>query len=172
MSKNRKWGIALIGGIVGGLSGTWVMSEVRTAMLPPGKPTDWSKREHELRGRGTASDDATEKVANQVARTVLKRNLRKQEKPVAGLLVHYGTGTSAAIIYTIAVELVPPLDASFGLPLGLSLWLGDETLIPALGLTTPPQHMPTSSHLYNLTSHLVYGLTTDAVRRFVVKLLA
>jgi putative membrane protein len=46
------------------------------------------------------------------------------------------------------------------------VWLGaDEIGVPALGLSGPPTQYPLSVHLYALASHLVYGFTTELVRR-------
>lgn len=167
MAKQRNVWRGIAGGLIGGLVGTWVMSELRTALLPPGKPADWSKRERELRAKGAGPDDATKQVANRAAKAVLGRNLSKQEKDTAGPLVHYATGTAASLLYSVVAEFAPAVDKTYGLALGVGMWLGDETIVPALGLTVPPQRMPVSSHLYDLASHITYGLVADVVRRLV-----
>jgi hypothetical protein len=43
--------------------------------------------------------------------------------------------------------------------------------VPALGLSKSSEEYPLSIHAYALTSHLVYGLTTEVVRRAVRKAL-
>lgn len=167
MAKQRNVWHGMVSGVIGGLVGTWVMSELRTALLPPGKPAAWSKRERELRAQSAGPDDATKKVANAVAKAVLGRGLSKQEKATTGPLVHYATGIVASLLYSLVVEYSPAVDKTYGLALAVGMWAGDETIIPALGLTVPPQRMPLSSHLYDLASHLSYGLVADAVRRLV-----
>jgi uncharacterized membrane protein YagU involved in acid resistance len=41
----------------------------------------------------------------------------------------------------------------------------DEIVVPALGLSPQPTESSISSHLYGLAAHLVYGVTTEVVRR-------
>ena len=43
----------------------------------------------------------------------------------------------------------------------------DEIAVPAAGLSGAPREYPLSSHMYALASHVVYGLTTGAVRKAV-----
>jgi len=43
----------------------------------------------------------------------------------------------------------------------------DEAALPVPGLSKPPTEHPLSSHGLALASHVVYGLTTDGVRRLV-----
>ena len=45
----------------------------------------------------------------------------------------------------------------------------DKVAVPALGLSEPPTEIPMTTHAYALSSHLVYGLTADLVRRAVRK---
>jgi hypothetical protein len=44
-------------------------------------------------------------------------------------------------------------------------------LVPAAGLSRKPSEYPASIHTYAFASHLVYGLTTEIVRRAVRKAL-
>jgi hypothetical protein len=41
--------------------------------------------------------------------------------------------------------------------------------VPALGLSKKPTESPAAVHAYALASHAVYGLTTDLVRRAVLR---
>ena len=51
---------------------------------------------------------------------------------------------------------------------GTAVWLGaDEVAVPAFRLSKPPTEYPVSVHAYAFMSHLVYGVTTDLVRRAV-----
>ena len=54
------------------------------------------------------------------------------------------------------------------MPFGATVWLAaDDITLPAVGLAEWPTEYPLSTHAYALASHLVYGLTTEAVRRAV-----
>jgi hypothetical protein len=124
----------------------------------------------ELRESGSecADDDATERVASLVAEKVFDRRLGEGEKDAAGTAVHYAYGTGTGAIYGAAVELAPSLTAGGGTPFGAAVWLAaDEGLVPLLGLSKSPTEYPLATHLYSLASHLVYGLTTELVRRAV-----
>ena len=43
--------------------------------------------------------------------------------------------------------------------------------VPALGLSRDSSDYPASVHVYSLASHMIYGLTTELVRRAVRKAL-
>jgi putative membrane protein len=72
----------------------------------------------------------------------------------------------------MAAEAFPASAAAGGTLFGATLWLvADETVVPALGLSAPPSEYPLRTHVQALASHLVYGVTTDAVRRTVRRVL-
>ena len=76
-------------------------------------------------------------------------------------------GTSGAI-YGVAAELTPRATAGEGLAFGTSVWMAaDNALVPALGLAKQPTETPLSTHIYALSSHLVYGFITETVRRAI-----
>jgi putative membrane protein len=55
-----------------------------------------------------------------------------------------------------------------GLPFGAAVWvIADEAVVPALGLSKSGKDYPLSTHVYAIASHLVFGLTTELVRRNV-----
>ena len=111
-------------------------------------------------------DDATERVASAISETVFDRELTESEKEKAGAVVHYGFGASTGAIYGATAELAPGVTACSGLLFGTAVWaVADEAVVPALGLSKPPTKYPLSVHAYALSAHLVYGLTTEVVRR-------
>ena len=57
-----------------------------------------------------------------------------------------------------------------GIPFGAALWLAaDEIGVPAAGLAKGPAEYPVSKHASALAAHLVYGATTELVRRGLVR---
>ena len=81
-------------------------------------------------------------------------------------------GVTSGLIYGIVSEIALVTTAGLGLPFGAAVWLvADAVVVPALGLSKPVTEFPLSTHAYALSSHLVYGLTTDLVRRTVRDLL-
>ena len=69
-------------------------------------------------------------------------------------------------LYGALAEIAPIAIIGFGLAFGAIFWVAaDEAAVPALGLSKSPTESPLSTHASALASHLVYGLTTDLVRR-------
>jgi uncharacterized membrane protein YagU involved in acid resistance len=52
------------------------------------------------------------------------------------------------------------------MPFGIAVWLAaDEIGLPMMGLSRNPTDYPADRHIASFGSHLVFGLTTDVVRR-------
>ena len=76
------------------------------------------------------------------------------------------TGIATGALYGVAPEYWPPATAAEGAAFGVVL-LGatHETTLPALDLTEQPQHQSDHEQLSELLTHLVFGFTTEQVRR-------
>jgi uncharacterized membrane protein YagU involved in acid resistance len=173
--------------LAGGLAGTIVMTQFQNAWTKsartlqsgngqPGgsgneavqEPDNAQESNHSQ--ENSHGEDATMKAAGGLA-SIAGYHLSHQQKAKAGPWVHYGFGTLMGGAYGLAHELAPrpirrwhPLAS--GTAYGAALFLGaDEVAVPALGLSGAPQDSPLGSHLYGLASHLVYGLTVEAVRK-------
>jgi uncharacterized membrane protein YagU involved in acid resistance len=106
------------------------------------------------------------KTAQAISETATGDQLTKEEKKWAGPSVHYGTGAVFGAIYGLLAATVPAMTSGRGLVYGSAVWLvADEIGVPAAGLSGPPTETPASGHANALASHLVYGATTDLVRR-------
>lgn len=155
-----------VAGLVGGLVASFVMGEFQallSALSEEEKKKPKNKKEDE---------PANVKTAEAISENVFDHQLKKSEKEPAGEAVHYAMGAASGLIYGIASEIAPSATAGLGLPFGAAVWLvADDIVVPALGLSKPPTEYALSTHAYALTSHLVYGLTTDLVRRGVRGLL-
>lgn len=177
-----------LAGFVAGLVASWTMNQFQAALgrLLEGvekshgaqslKPSGGHEAVREMRREpeeeSEEQEDATEKLADAVAEKVLGRELEEDEKELAGAVVHYAFGAAMGGVYGIAAEVTPEVSAGLGLPFGAVFWLAaDELAVPLLGLAKPPNEYPLSTHAYSLASHLVYGLTAEAVRRTVRKAL-
>ena len=171
----------LAAGLIGGLVASWTMNRFQDV---------WSKLaegEEESPGAGVARPDvsrtderpeqpsggegeadATVKAASAISEGIFDHRLTRGQKEWAGPAVHYAFGTSVGGLYGAAAELAPGVAAGAGLPFGAAFWLiADEGAVPLLGLSKGPTEYPLSTHVYALASHLVYGLTAEAVRRAV-----
>lgn len=180
-----------VAGLAGGLAGSWAMNQVHS-LMSAGSEESSPERNRPKPGTGsrengpaateqqgkratdsnTGQEPATTQVAEAVSRTVAQRELTSSEKSVAGPAVHYGYGAAVGGLYGGLVETVPLVGAGFGTAYGTALWLvGDEIAVPALGLGKPPTETEPSEHAKALAAHLIYGLTLEAVRRLVRRIL-
>lgn len=101
-------------------------------------------------------------------RPVLGRSLTWKEQQKAGPIVHYAFASLIGSAYGAAAEYAPAVKKAAGIPFGATLFLGaDEIALPALKLSRGPGEYPLSNHIYGLSSHIVYGLTIELVRRGV-----
>ena len=161
-------------GLIGGLCASWTMVQFQKMwndhpQQSPSKPlhehdVPEHQAEGETGGEHAKNDDATVRTAE----ALMRRPLDEEEKKIAGPVVHYAFGSAMGALYGAATELVPGAHAGAGLPFGAALFVSaDEIAVPALGLSAGPTEVPFSKHMYGLASHLVYGLTTEMVRRAV-----
>ncbi|MXQ14842.1 DUF1440 domain-containing protein [Microvirga makkahensis] len=91
---------------------------------------------------------------------------KPRQKEIAGPAVHYAVGAALGGLYGVAAEIAPGVTAGAGLRFGAAVAVAlDEGVVPAIGLSGPPWESPSSTHLYALSSHLVFGLTAEIVRR-------
>jgi putative membrane protein len=122
--------------------------------------------------RKAGGEPATVTVAQNVSEATRDKGLAEKEKSPAGEMVHYAFGASAGAVYGVAVEALPKASAGWGALFGAALWLlADEIGVAAAGLGKYPDEAPVSEQASALAAHLVYGLTTDAVRRGVLVVL-
>jgi hypothetical protein len=113
-------------------------------------------------------DDTTVRAASAVSEGVFGHKLTASEKKIAGTAVHYVLGTGVGGLYGVAAEIAPNVTAGAGLPFGALFWLVvDEGAVPLLGLSKGPMAYPLSIHAYALSSHFVYGVTAEVIRRAV-----
>ncbi len=169
-----------VAGLVGGLVASWTMNQFQAAWT---KATEGFQKPHGAQslqpsdtpdsGRSSEQnkenqDDATVKAAKAISEGVFGHELKESEKKPAGAAVHYAFGTATGGLYGAAAEIAPQVTTGLGLPFGAAFWMvADEGAVPLLGLSKGPTEYPVSTHVYALTSHLVYGLTAEVTRRAV-----
>jgi uncharacterized membrane protein YagU involved in acid resistance len=105
-------------------------------------------------------------VASLASERMTGAPLSERGKEVGGSLVHYIFGAAVGALYGAAAEYRPDTAALAGLPLGTGVWvLADEVGLPLVGLARNPTEYPASRHLAAFASHLIFGMTAEAVRR-------
>lgn len=180
-------GKGLAAGVAGGLVASVVMNQFQALLgklmageershgaqsLQQGSPEHGIGRELQERGSDDGDDNAAVRAGNAVAEFILDKKLTKEEKETAGAIAHYVMGVTSGAIYGAVAEALPESTVGEGLPFGAAVWLiADEAVVPALGLSKSAKDYPLSTHAYAFASHLVFGLTTELVRRAVRKTL-
>ena len=158
----------IVAGAVGGLIASFVMSEYQALT------EKLSSAEDDGKGKSPSRKDepATVKAAQAISENVFDHKLKKSEKKPAGEAMHYLMGGVSGAIYGATAEMTGAATMGVGLPFGSTVWaIADDVIVPALDLAKSPTDTPLSTHAYALTSHWVYGLTTEVVRRAVRKML-
>jgi hypothetical protein len=162
-------------GALGGLLGSWVMVRFNHLLGANGAPEDERQRPHAHQRTdalpnewdGTIGDEPSSRgLASAVAKAVTGRPLTETQKDIGGPIVHYLFGAAAGAVYGAAAEVKPDAASGFGLPFGATVWVtADEMGMPLLGMADSPANLPWTRHASSFGSHLVFGLTVEAVRR-------
>ncbi len=163
--KSSAWK-GMMAGLAGGLAGSWTMNEFQKlyARVAEGN----GKQSQQRSGQEQASEDATMKAANRISQAVLDQELTRKQKEQMGPAIHYAFGTIMGGLYGTLAEWRHDVTAGFGTAFATMLFVAaDEIAVPALRLSSSPQDVPLSSHIYALASHLVYGVAAEGVRRGV-----
>lgn len=157
-------------GLLAGFVASWTMNQVYGL---------WSKLQQNAQQpeqsskKGENTDPATLVMAKKISRELFHREIPDDKIRLAEELVHYGFGTIMGGVYGAFSEQYPQVRTGFGSAFAAGLFLiADEISVPAAGLSGKPQEVPVSSHLLGFTSHMVYGWTTEAVRRGTRRILA
>jgi putative membrane protein len=157
----------VLAGIAGGLVASWAMN-----VWSEGPGSAISKRvespeEQKQISQQSDGEDATMKTADALASTFEHgQHLSKEEKQEGGPIVHYTYGALVGGLYGLLAEYVPLVRSGFGTTYGSALFVGgDLVAVPALGLSKPLSEYPASSYVAPFTAHLIYGATTELVRR-------
>jgi putative membrane protein len=168
----------VIAGALGGLAASWAMEQFQSrfsqatddgvdeAQRRSGHEARWSARSQDLLSGQT--EPATAAAGNAAAVTAVGRPLTLGEEDAVGPFMHYAFGAAVGALYGAIAESRPGVTRLAGIPFGMGVWAtADEVGVPAAGLSSPPWERPLRAHTYSVLSHAIYGLTTEAVRRFV-----
>lgn len=159
----------VLAGVAGGLVASWVMNEFAGTLgqkLSKAVETPAEQREIENLSDG---EDATMKLADKIAETATGgQHLTHEQREVGGTIVHYGMGAFAGGVYGALAEYSSAARSGFGTTFGGVLFATADLFgVPAAHLGRWPGQYPTSSLATPLAEHLIYGATTELVRRLV-----
>lgn len=163
----------VLAGVAGGLVAAWTMNVWSAG---PGSALNKKlETPEEQKQMSSLSDgeDATMKTADAIA-TALDggRHLTHEQREKDGPLVHYVYAALVGGLYGGLAEYSRLVRSGFGTSYAIALFIGGDLIaVPALGLSKPLSAYPPASYAGPFTAHLVYGATTELVRRVIRKVL-
>jgi hypothetical protein len=176
-SRNHHILRGVFAGVAGGLAASWVMNQF---MEGPGQKLQSSLQseqerkqqeiqQRESQQRGEVKEDATMKAADALVKTATGgRHLTLKGKQVGGPIVHYAFGALMGGVYGALAECTGQATRGFGTAFGAALFVGaDVVAVPAFHLSEPSSVQKPATLVNPLAAHLVYGATTELVRRAV-----
>ncbi len=156
----------IVAGAIGGLVASFVMTQYQNATAK------FAETESDKKSNQKESEPATVRAAEAVSEKLFDHQLEKSEKEPAGEAMHYLMGGISGAIYGATAELTGAASFAEGLPFGSAVWaIADDVVVPALGLSKPATQYSLATHAYALSSHWVYGLVTEIVRKQIRKAL-
>lgn len=167
----------LVAGAGAGLAASWVMNlfisgpgaKLHESLETSGERLREQEEQRHQQERGETKVDATMNAADAIAATATGgKHLSMEARQKGGPIVHYAFGALAGALYGVLVEVAPAARAGFGTAFGGVLFAGaDLAAVPAFRLSPPITRFPAKSLATPFTAHLVYGATTELVRRAV-----
>lgn len=167
----------ILAGAAGGLVAAWVMNQF---IAGPGQKLQQAvqidhenqpQQAHEKDGEqsGQPKDDATMKVADALVNAATGgRHLSLDQKEKAGPVIHYTFGALMGGLYGGLAEYTSLATTGFGTAFGSVLFSGADLIaVPALNLSESPTEQRPSALATPFAAHLVYGATTELVRRVI-----
>ncbi len=165
----------ILAGVAGGLVAAWAMNQWSAG--PGTAITDQLEspqdKERAKAAQGDDEQDATMKAADGLATPVRGgAHLTYEQRQKGGPIVHYTYGALVGGLYGGLAEYSTLVRSGLGATFGTVLFVGgDLVAVPAFGLSKPLNEFPATSYAGPFTSHLVYGMTTELMRRIFRSLL-
>ena len=159
-----------VAGLAGGLVGTWVKSKAEPVLQEVGETLYPPTLAQRARLGADVKNHPERMPPAELAQDVTDAfdvTLSRDQTLTAQGGIHWAFGTSAGVAYGVLAE-VSGAEVGLGVPAAAALFAGTHgSTLPALGLQASPARMPTAWWVWELGSHLVYGVTVDLVRRGV-----
>ena len=163
----------ILAGVAGGLVASWVMNEFSSTVGQKISDAVESPQDKAELKQESDGEDSTMKMADKIVETVTGgQHLTHEQREIGGPIVHYSMGAISGAIYGGLAEYCDAAKAGFGTTFGAVLFTTADLFgVPAMGVGKWPDQYPVSSLANPLGAHLVYGFTTELVRRIVREIL-
>jgi len=173
ITTNARYGVA---GLAGGLAGALAMNLFARAARATnrGREAAGAAPERDPGRRGMqsphaevqAGDDVAVRTGTIVYRALAGHQPSRDVEAWLGTGAHYACGAALGVCYGLASRRVPSLRAGVGVLYGMLVWAAaDEAVMPAGGLSRPPDALPPGLRLYAWCGHWIYGTTLETVTR-------
>jgi hypothetical protein len=150
-------------GVAAGAAGTGLMNRTMSALTQV-QPAQDKQIEREKQLDGASTEKAAEAITEPLGLELRDRQQRKR----AGNAVHWAYGMAWGAGYALITRRFGSIPLLSGVVLGTGLWaIGDEILVPALGLAPKAGEFPVTTHAKALGGHLAYGAGVDATYRLL-----
>jgi putative membrane protein len=107
-----------------------------------------------------------------LAEKMAEHSLVGSEKVTVEEAIHWGFGAVTGAAYGALAEYYPAATVKEGAGFGMALdSLTHGTVLPAIGLSAEPGEQTFREKTSEMASHVVFGMVTETVRRFVRKML-
>jgi putative membrane protein len=170
MAKQKSVIRGIVAGMAGGLAAAWVMNVFMASAGQTLQKAVQSDEENSEQQKHSSEpkEDATMKAADAIVHTATGDHLSQAEKEAGGPIVHYAFGALTGGVYGGLAEYSSRVKAGFGTSFGGILFgTADMLAVPALNLGPSPSDQPASALATPFAAHIIYGATTEFVRRIV-----
>jgi putative membrane protein len=107
-----------------------------------------------------------------LTKEIVGHELAGVDKSAAEEAIHWGFGAMTGAAYGALAEYYPAATVKEGAAFGMALnSLTHGTALPAMGLSAEPEDQTFREKTSGMATHLVFGMVTETVRRFVRKML-
>lgn len=165
----------VLAGAGAGLAASWAMNvfmagpgtKLHEALETEAEQRQEHEQERQRQERGEPKIDATMKAADAVtAAATGGEHLSLEGQQKGGPIVHYAFGAIMGALYGGLAEYSSTVRTGLGTGFGTALFAGaDLVAVPALHLSPPLKESSARSLASPFTAHLVYGATTELLRR-------
>lgn len=165
----------MVAGVGAGLAASWLMNvfmagpgqKLKEAVQSEDEKTRERAQQRQQEASGEPKEDATMKAADAIVATATGgQHLSLEGKQKGGPVVHYAFGALMGGLYGGLAEYSCAARTGFGLAFGAALFAGADLLaVPAFKLSPPLSESSPSSLANPFAAHLVYGTSTEALRR-------
>lgn len=163
----------LLAGTIGGACGVAAMSLFIKAATR-GRTMNPQESKTTLDPRSKPAARVEESSTAKIARLAVEETTGRQ--PSAGMkrklsnAAHLAYGVAIGTLYLGLAGLRRPDPLAAGTAYGLAVWVvGDEIMLPKLGLWYPPQSRSARSHLQLAAAHVVYGSVLGLTTALIAK---